>query len=139
MAEPKTKATDASVDTYIDAIDDERRRVDCRAIAAIMKRLTKHQPKMWGPSIVGFGSYHYKYASGHEGDAALTGFSSRASNLCIYIVAGFERHEKLMATLGKHKIGKSCLYVMRLADIDVAALEILIGDSVAEMKRRYPA
>jgi hypothetical protein len=138
MAEPKTKATRASVDNYIDAIDDELRRDDCRALVKLMTRVTKEPPVMWGPSIVGFGSYHYRYASGHEGDSCLAGFSSRKGDISIYVTAGLEGQQPLLAKLGKHKAGKVCLYVKRLADIDLKTLESLVKNSVTEMRRRYP-
>jgi hypothetical protein len=102
-------------------------------------RVTKCKPKMWGPGIVGFGSYHYRYASGHEGDAPLAGFSSRKAALSIYVMAGFKDAKPLLSKLGKHKAAKACLYVKRLADIDMKVLEKLAAGSVAEMKRRYPA
>jgi hypothetical protein len=138
VAELKTKQTDASVAAYLDAIDDAKRRDDCRAIADIMRRVTKHEPKMWGASIVGFGSYHYKYESGHEGDACLVGFSSRKAEISLYLMAGRQARETLLAALGKHSAGKGCVYVKRLADIDVRVLEKLIRESVAEIRRRYP-
>ena len=138
MAEPKTKATRASVDHYLDAIGDELRREDCRTLVKLMRRVTKEPPVMWGTSIVGFGSYHYRYASGHEGDSCLAGFSSRKGDISIYVTAGFEGQEPLLANLGKHKAGKVCLYVKRLADVDLELLESLVEGSVAEMRRRYP-
>ena len=138
MAEPKTKATRASVDNYLDAIGDELRREDCRTLVKLMRRVTKEPPVMWGASIVGFGSYHYRYASGHEGDSCLAGFSSRKGDISIYVTAGFEGQEPLLAKLGKHKAGKVCLYVKRLADVDLELLESLVEGSVAEMRRRYP-
>ncbi len=138
MAELKTKQTDASVEAYLNAIEDVQRRSDCRAIADIMRRVTKHEPKMWGSSIVGFGSYHYRYASGHEGDACLAGFSSRKAEISLYLMPGLDAKQTLLAALGKHKAGKGCLYVKRLSDIDVRVLEKLIRESVAELRRRYP-
>ena len=138
MAEPKTKATRASVDHYLDVIGDELRRDDCRTLVKLMRRVTKEPPVMWGTSIVGFGSYHYRYASGHEGDSCLAGFSSRKGDISIYVTAGFEGQEPLLANLGKHKAGKVCLYVKRLADVDLELLESLVEGSVAEMRRRYP-
>ena len=138
MAEPKTKATRASVDNYLDAIGDGLRRDDCRTLVKLMRRVTKEPPVMWGTSIVGFGSYHYRYASGHEGDSCLAGFSSRKGDISIYVTAGFEGQEPLLAKLGKHKAGKVCLYVKRLADVDLELLESLVEGSVAEMRRRYP-
>ena len=138
MAELKTKQTDASVEAYLNAIEDAGRRDDCRAIAAVMRRVTRHEPKMWGTSIVGFGSYHYRYASGHEGDACLAGFSSRKAEISLYLMPGLQAKETLLAALGKHKAGKGCVYVKRLSDIDVGVLERLIRESVAELRRRYP-
>jgi hypothetical protein len=138
MAEPKTRATRASVDKYLDAIGDEQRRGDCRSLAELMSRVTKEPPTMWGTSIVGFGKYHYKYASGHEGDSCLTGFASRKGDISIYLTAGFEGQEPLLAKLGKHKAGKGCLYVKRLADIDLKMLESLVKGSVAKTRQRYP-
>jgi hypothetical protein len=138
MAEIKTKPTGASVKTYIDAIEDETRRKDCKAIAALMKRVTGCAPKMWGPSIVGFGSYHYEYASGHSGDMCLAGFSSRGRELVVYLMVGDESAEKLFSALGKHRRGKSCLYFKGLADVQLPVLEQLVTLSFAETRRRYP-
>jgi len=138
MAEPKTKATGASVDSYIDAIGDEQRRDDCRTLVKLMSKITGEPPVMWGTGIVGFGNYHYRYASGHEGDSCLSGFASRKGDISIYVTAGFAGREPLLAKLGKHKTGKVCLYIKRLADIDLRKLESIVEDSVAEMKRRYP-
>ena len=139
MAELKTKPTEASVEEYLDTIDDPRRRADCVAISAIMKKVTKCEPRMWGPSIVGFDSYHYKYASGHEGDACLAGFSSRKPEIVVYIADDFESREKLLQQLGKHRTGKVCLYIKKLSDIDVVVLEKLVKASVAAMRKRYPS
>jgi hypothetical protein len=138
MTQAKTKPTDASVAKYIDAVSDEQRRGDAQAIVSLMKRVTRQEPKMWGASIVGFGSYHYEYASGHEGDAPLVAFSARKSEFSLYGMAGSEGQEPLLARLGRHKTGKGCLYVKRLADIDLKVLEKLIAQSFAEKKRRYP-
>ena len=137
MAENKTKATEASVESYLSAIQDEARRKDCEALARLMTKTTKYPPKMWGTSIVGFGSYHYKYESGREGDSCLTGFSSRKGDISIYLVANFPGQEQLLSQLGKHKMGKGCLYVSRLSDVDPRILELLIAGSVAERKRHY--
>ena len=134
MAELKTKRTEASVDDFIAGIADEQRREDCRALLAMMKRVTKAPPKMWGASMVGFGSYHYTYASGREGDWFLAGFSPRKQDLTVYVLAGFEDYPELMAKLGKYKTGKSCLYLKRLSDVDAAVLEKLIAVSVKDMK-----
>jgi hypothetical protein len=137
MAENKTKATDASVKAYLASIVDDVRRKDCETIATLMSTLTTFPPKMWGPSIVGFGSYHYKYASGREGDAGLTGFSSRKGDISVYLVASGPNQGELLAQLGRHKMGKCCLYIRKLADVDIGVLEQLIAGSVAEVRRRY--
>lgn len=134
----KTVPTDASVQAYLDAIDDHARRADCERIAAIMSAATDRAPKMWGAGIVGFGEYHYKYDSGREGDWCLTGFSSRKSAISLYIMPGFKAFDDLMTRLGKHKTGKSCLYVKRLSDIDEDVLGQLVAESVAWMRERYP-
>jgi len=136
MAELKTKRTEASVDDFIAGIADAQRREDCRALLAMMKRVTKAPPKMWGASMVGFGSYHYRYASGRAGDWFLAGFSPRRQDLTVYVMAGFEDYPELMARLGKYKTGKSCLYLKRLSDVDAAVLEKLIAASVRDMKER---
>ena len=138
MAETKTKPTGASVDAYLASRASPEQLADCKAIMAMCTRVTKQQPKMWGPSIVGFGSYTYRYASGHSGDAALAGFAVRGKDLVVYICAENPKQVKLLAKLGKHKMGKSCLYFKRLADLDVKVLEALIAGSVAEVRRRYP-
>ena len=135
MAALKTQPTDQSVEDFIKSIADENRRKDCRAVLQLMKRVTKSKPRMWGPSIVGFGSYHYKYASGREGDWFVAGFSPRKQDLTLYIMAGVPRYANLLAKLGKHKTGKSCLYVKRLADIDMDVLEELVAQSVAQVER----
>jgi hypothetical protein len=137
--EAKTKPTTASIQAYIDSIADKQRREDCHALMALLTRVTQCEPKMWGTGIVGFGSYHYQYKSGHEGDAPLAGFSSRKAAISIYVMAGFDGSESLLAQLGKHKIAKACLYVKHLADIDLKVLQKLAAGSVTEVKRRYPA
>lgn len=137
MTAPRTRPTDVSVESHIAAIANEDQRNDAYALIALMRRVTRQEPRMWGPSIVGFGSYHYKYASGHEGDSALAAFAVRGRELVVYIT-GFEGRDVLLARLGKHRIGKVCVYVRRLADVDLKVLETLIAQSVAETKRRYP-
>lgn len=137
MAENKTKPNKASVKSFLDAIDDPRKKADVKKLAAMMRRATGKRAKMWGSSIVGYGQYHYKYASGHEGDWALTGFSPRKQNLVVYIMPGFEQFPTLMKRLGKFKTGKSCLYLNKLDDVDHAVLEKLIGESVKVMRKRY--
>lgn len=137
MAELKTKLNDASVDTFIDAIKDDGVRADCRAIIDIMQKAAKAPPRMWGASIVGFGSYHYKYASGREADWMLVGFSPRKQNITLYIMAGFSKYEELLATLGTFTTGKSCLYIKRLADVHLPTLKKLVAASVAHMRTMY--
>ena len=135
--ELKTKATPVNVDEFIEAVTDERQRGDAKKIIAVMERLSGHPPKMWGPSIIGFGQYHYKYESGHEGDMARIGFSPRKGNIVLYLVPGFTGQPDLLAKLGKHKTGKSCLYIKRLSDIDEAVLEELCHASLAYMAEHY--
>ncbi len=138
MAEAKTRPTADSVKAYLDAIEDEERRRDCKTLVAMMKRVTGCAPTMWGTSIVGFGTYHYKYASGHEGDSCLVGFASRASAISVYLYPGEKGASALFKALGPHKFGKACLYLKRLADIQLPVLEQLVTLSVAETKRRHP-
>jgi hypothetical protein len=138
MAELKTKPTQQSVTDYLDAIPDEKRRRECYTVLELMKKVAQEEPRMWGDSMVGFGSYHYKYASGHEGDAFLTGFASRKNALTVYILAGFEGYSDLMAKLGTYKTGRSCLYIKKLEDIDLAILEKLVSQSVEHMRRTNP-
>ncbi len=134
----KTVETDASVEDYLAAITDDARRDDCRALAAMMSRVTCEQPRIWGAGIVGFGSYHYRYDSGREGDAPLTGFAARKGDISVYVTDGFEGRETLMAKLGRHRAGKACLYLRSLALVDVDALGQLVAGSVARMRERYP-
>src|SRR5438034_8565810 len=136
MAESKTTATDGSVQGYFAAIDDDTRRKDCEALAKLMTKATKHPPKMWGSSIVGFGSYHYKYESGREGDMVLAGFSPRKQNLTIYNMGSFVEEDDLLKKLGKHTFGKGCLYIKRLDDIDLPTLKSLIEESVKHVKQK---
>lgn len=138
MAELKTKATKASVVKFIKGIKDEQVRNDCIKIIDIMKKATKSEPKMWGTSIVGFGTYHYKYASGHEGEWFLAGFSPRKQNLTLYIMSGFDEYDSLMRKLGKHATGKSCLYIKRLEDVDMKVLKELVTKSVKHMQKANP-
>lgn len=137
MAELKTKATKASVATFLRTVDDERKHNDAREVMALMKDVTGKRPKMWGPSIVGFGSYHYRYGSGREGDWPVTGFSPRKQYLTIYIMPGFSRYAPLMKKLGKYKTGKSCLYLKKLDDVDRKVLRRLVARSVTDMKKMY--
>lgn len=133
----KTLPTALSVADYIDAIADDGRRADCKTLLRLMRSATGLAPKMWGTAIVGFGSYHYRYASGHAGESCLTGFSSRKNDLTLYITPGFTEYESLVARLGKCKLGKSCLYVKRLADVDAGVLAELVTRSVEDMRRRH--
>ena len=137
MAELKTKATTASVSDFLARIADEERRKDCLAVAKIMEKATGAKPRMWGPSIVGFGEMRYKYASGRELDWFLTGFSPRKNDLTLYIMPGFARYAELMKSLGRHKTGKSCLYIKRLADIDQTVLRTLVEQSVNAMRSAH--
>jgi hypothetical protein len=139
MAALKTKPTNASVDEYLQAIKNPESRADCLEICALMKKVTKFEPRMWGPSIVGFGSYHYRYATGHEGDACLAGFAYRKPEIVVYIAGGFESRENLLQQLGPHRTGKVCVYIRRLSDIDAGVLEKLVKASVEEVRRQYPS
>ena len=137
MAEIKTKPTEISPATFIDKVDNEQRRKDGHELAALMKKVTGKPAKMWGPSIVGFDQYHYKYASGHEGDMPITGFSPRKQSLVLYLGPGLE-DKKLMSKLGKHKVGKGCLYINKLDDVDRNVLLELVTKSVEKMRKLYP-
>jgi Domain of unknown function (DU1801) len=137
MAENKTKPTDASVADYIASRANEEQRADCKALMSICKRITKQQPKMWGPSIVGYGSCRYTYESGRTGEMFLAGFAIRGRELVVYILPEGREQEALLSKLGKHKMGKSCLYFKRLADLDKTILEQLIASSVLKLTRRY--
>jgi len=135
MAELKTQKNDASVQAFLAGIEDERRRQDCQKVLEIMQQATGQPPAMWGTSIVGFGSYHYKYSTGREGDWFVTGFSPRKQNLTLYIMSGFQRYTQLMDKLGKHKTGKSCLYVKSLDDIHLPTLKKLIKESARHVAK----
>lgn len=137
MAKLKTQPGKASVSQFINAVDDEQKRHDCKQVMTIMKQVTGKKPVMWGESIVGYGQYHYKYASGREGDWMVTGFSPRKQNLTIYIMPGFSEYQDIMDKLGKYKLGRSCLYVKKLEDIDQNLLRELIARSVQDMERIY--
>lgn len=138
MSELKTKPNDQNVDEFLKKVENPNKRDDCYEILNLMEEVTQEEPIMWGDSIVGFGSYHYKYASGREGDWLLTGFSPRKQNLTLYIMSGFEKYETLLKKLGKFKTGKSCLYINKLKDIDIAILKDLVTESVNYMKEQYP-
>lgn len=138
MGELKTQRTKASVSAFLNAVADDQRRADCKAVSKLMQEITGEKPAMWGASLVGFGSYHYVYASGQSGDWPLVAFSPRKQNLTLYIMAGFDGYPELMAKLGPHSTGKSCLYVKRLSDLHQPTLKKLITQSVKHMKKRYP-
>lgn len=138
MPEAKTKPTDRSVDAYLADIADPVRVADCRALIDLMKRITGENPVLWGPSIVGFGKYRYPTASGKPGESCVTGFSSRKPDLSIYLLIGGTNRERLLEKLGRHKMGKSCLSIRRLEDVDLTVLEQLIRDSVAEVGKKFP-
>lgn len=137
MAEQKTKPNNQSVIVFLDKIPDETRRIECYALLDMMKRVTNTEPKIWGTGLVGFGNYHYKYESGHEGDCFVAGFAPRKGALTLYITAGVERFPKLLAKLGKHKAGKGCLYIRKLDDVDLSVLEDLVKQSVEHTRARY--
>lgn len=139
MSEVKTSRTGASVSDFLDRAAAGETRRDCATLVRLMRRITGSAPAMWGPSIVGFGSYRYVYESGRTGEWPLTGFSPRKGNLVLYVMAGFQRYPELMRKLGRYRTGKSCLYVRSLADVDPDVLEELVAESVAWMRRRYPA
>ena len=136
--ELKTRETEVTVDDFIGNVPDPQRREDARKLRAMMERISGYPARMWGPSIVGFGRYRYRYESGHEGEMARIGFSPRAKELVLYVVDDFARHRALMDKLGKHRTGKCCLYVKRLSDIDEQVLEELIGESLAWTREKYP-
>lgn len=137
MAKNKTIPNETSVSAFIEGVEDEQKKADCHTLTGLMKEITGEEPVMWGPSIIGFGSYHYKYDSGRGGDMLLTGFSPRKQNLTLYIMSGFNRYEKLMRKLGKYKTGKSCLYIKRLSDIDMGVLTELIKDSFTHYNKKF--
>lgn len=138
MAANKTIANDTSVNAFIDTVEDERKRADSHELIELMRTITGHEPKLWGSSLVGFDSYHYRYASGREGDFFITGFSPRKTALAIYIMPGFDDYAEQLQRLGPHKTGKSCLYVKNLDAIDRDVLGEIIRDSVSAMRERYP-
>jgi Domain of unknown function (DU1801) len=137
MAELKTKQTDESVVKFLNTIEDLTKRKDCFEIAEMMKRESKCEPKMWGASIIGFGSYHYKYESGHEGDACLIGFSPRKQNITLYMMGGINNHEDLLKKLGKYKKSKGCLYINKLSDIDTKVLKEIVKISFDSAKNKH--
>ncbi len=138
MAEAKTKPTRASVEQYIDAIADPERRADADSLVKLMRRATKQAPVMWGSSIVGFGKYKYSYATGRSGESCATGFAARKGDISVYLVASGPSQQELLSRLGKHKMGKACLSIKRLADVDLKVLEQLVAESYVEVHRLHP-
>jgi Domain of unknown function (DU1801) len=138
MPELKTTKTGQSVEAFISSIADEGRRADCAAVLQMMREVLKAEPQMWGSSIVGLGTYHYRYASGRENDWFVAGFSPRKQNLTLYITGGFDRHDEIMSRLGKHTTGKGCLYIKRLSDIDPEVLRELLRESAAHILTTQP-
>ena len=137
MAEAKTKPTSASIDEYLLSRASPQQVTDCEALVVMLQRVTQEQPRMWGPSIVGYGRYSYQYKSGRTGESCITGFAVRGSELVVYLVAESPEQQNLLAKLGKHKIGKSCLYLKRLSEVNIHVLEELVAKSVSEVKRRH--
>ena len=138
MAELKTKETDISVTSFLNAFtNSEQKREESLKLIALMQQITGFEPKMWGPSIIGFGHYHYKYASGHEGDMPLVGFSPRKAAFSLYVFTGLEEHQHLLEHLGKFKMGKACIYVNKLADIDLEVLTTLAKETIHYLKLKY--
>jgi len=137
MAENKTKPTDASVEDYIASRANAQQHADCRELMAMFKKLTRHSPKMWGPSIIGYGKYRYTYESGRTGEAPMAAFAIRGRELVIYLLADSEEQRSLLTRLGKHKMSKCCLYFKRLADLDRSTLEKLVIDEIAELRRHH--
>ena len=138
MAENKTQVTDVDPATFIATVEHPTRRTDAEYLLAMMQRVTGCEPQMWGPSIIGYGSYHYRYDSGREGDALATGFSPRKSNLVVYIMPGYADFDDQLARLGKYKLGKSCLYINKLADVDEEVLKELIRAGLDDLGKKYP-
>lgn len=138
MVQPKTKETDASVIEFIEGVESPKKREDAYQLLDIFTQTTGYEAKMWGPSIIGFGSYHYRYESGHEGDAPLVGFSPRKAKISLYFATGDTEREELLSNLGKHTTGKACVYINKVADIDVLVLQALITQSVRFLQEKYP-
>jgi hypothetical protein len=139
MADNKTRPTKLSVAAFIDALTDQTSRADAKALVKLMQSATGEKPKMWGPSIIGFGSYHYRYESGREGDSPLIGFSPRKAATVLYGATGCGDSEALLAKLGKHSAGKGCLYIKKLADVDQKVLQAMVVKSVAAVRARHPS
>ncbi len=135
--ENKTKPTEVSVEDFVNSVENEQKRKDSFVLIERMKKITGKEPKMWGPSIIGFGKYHYKYKSGHQGDAPLCGFSPRKSAISLYVFTGLERHEYLLEVLGKFTMGKACIYVKKLSDIDLDVMGKIIRETTKFLKEKY--
>ncbi|WP_291286023.1 DUF1801 domain-containing protein [Flavobacterium sp.] len=138
MAKNKTTATESSVVDFVNAIDDEVKRNDAFELIKIMQNISGFEAKMWGPSIIGFGSYHYKYASGHEGDAPLAGFSPRKAAISLYVYLSDKKREELLSKLGKHKSAKACIYIKKLSDVDLEIVKEMIKISLELTLKLYP-
>ncbi|WP_145046833.1 DUF1801 domain-containing protein [Paenibacillus xylanexedens] len=138
MVQPKTKETDGSVIEFIESVESPKKREDAYQLLDIYTETTGYEAKMWGPSIIGFGSYHYRYESGHEGDAPLVGFSPRKAKISLYFATGDTEREELLKDFGKHTTGKACVYINKVADIDVLVLQALITQSVSFLQEKYP-
>jgi len=139
MAKTKTTYTNSSVREFVNKVENEVKRNDSFKLIEIFKSITGFEPKMWGPTMIGFGNYHYKYESGHEGDAPLAGFSPRKDSLVLYFASEYENREVLLSQLGKHKSSKACVYVKKLSDIDVKVLEKMIANSMTYITKLYPS
>ena len=137
MAELKTRENEGDVEAFLASVENEKRREDCGTVVGLMRDVTGEEPRMWGDGIIGFGRYHYVYDSGREGDWFLAGVSPRKQSLTVYIMAGFDRYDELMAKLGKHRTGESCLYINKLEDVDTEVLRELVAASVDHMRERY--
>lgn len=138
MSENKTKPTETSPQDFITSVEHATRRADAQTLLELMRKVTGWEARMWGPSIIGFGEYHYKYESGREGDFMRTGFSPRKANMVVYIMPGYTDFSEILSRLGKHKLGKSCLYINKLADVDMGVLEELIRAGLDDMEKKYP-
>ena len=138
MAENKTRLTDKSVRAFLESVENDRQREDSFALLQMMQEVTGEEPRMWGETMVGFGSYHYKYASGREGDSMLIGFSPRKQNLALYHMAGFDESQALLGKLGKHKTGSGCLYINKLTDVDMTVLKELVLRAVEHLRKTHP-
>jgi hypothetical protein len=137
QAQNKTVATDADVTAFLTSVENDTRRQDALALDAMFRRVTGWSPRMWGPTMVGYGQYHYRYETGREGDFLATGFSPRKASLSVYIMPGYQDYAPILERLGKHKLGKSCLYINKLADVDTDVLEELIRAGLADLARKY--